>query len=106
MAAYLFQLGDINHITISEAEKMDENEYLIHNQLVVFDISANQNIVAKIKFSYSGLLDVILVRAQLMDSFENVPSSFICSQLFSGDNGLTSPNPESAYIQDGCVSNR
>ncbi len=55
----------------------------------------------RITFKYLLNIKVVVVNTELLDPFDNMPSSFITSELFPGDEGVLSPNPSTNYLEEG-----
>lgn len=77
-------------------------EYLRHQANLLLsirqDASDSSTVLVRVKFSWLAKLKIVVCSADLVDSFNNVPASFVLSNLFKGDRGLDSPNPSSLFV--------
>lgn len=84
---------------------IDQNLYEKYPLTLLLTLSFNSKPIAKLYFSHLIKLDLVIANPELMEPYDNIPSAFICSQLFpsSMENIYASPNPAHLFLDDGYI---
>ncbi|KAJ3347729.1 hypothetical protein HDU91_006713 [Kappamyces sp. JEL0680] len=98
---YCSEHGGIGSLEVLDEPKgPNDAGYDHHPNIIVYHLKSEDNVIGNIKFLYLIQLGAILVRTELVDQFENMPDSFISSELFPNDNGLVCPVIQTKYYRE------